>query len=412
MLASGSGDRTVRLWDVASGTELRRLQGHTGSATTAVIDGAQVADALAAAVTAVAFSPDGRTLASGSQRFVIKLWDVATGAELRSIPCGMVNSLAFSPDGKTLASGGEEIIADVKLWDVATGTPRQTLKGHSEYVAFSPDGTLASGSSDKTVRLWDVATGAQLRSFTADAVKSAAFSSDGKTLAAGCRDTTIKLWDVATGAELHTMKGHSNSVTSVKFSPNNQYLVSGSYDGSVKVWEVSSGEELVSLIALDEHDFIAVTPDGLFDGSPVGWNRILWRFNNNSFTYAPIESFFSDFYYPGLLPDIFAGKRLKAPSDISQKDRRQPQLVLSQARTRNSAARASGRSLPIRIVVSEAPAGAQDVRLFRNGSLVKVWHGDVLKGQKRVALASHDSDRRWRESADGIRFQQRQRKKQ
>jgi WD40 repeat protein len=97
-----------------------------------VIGGVQVADALAAAVTAVAFSPDGHTLASGSERFVIKLWDVATGAELRSFPSSMVNSLAFSPDGNTLASGAQEVLANVQLWDVATGKVRHTLKGQSE----------------------------------------------------------------------------------------------------------------------------------------------------------------------------------------------------------------------------------------------------------------------------------------
>ncbi len=387
----------ARCWPAAVGTELSDCGTWPAAQSCAdsrgipelpspCIAGGQVADALAAAVTAVTFSPDGRTLASGSERFVIKLWDVATGAELRSFPSTMVNSLAFSPDGNTLASGAQEIISDVKLWDVATGTARRTLKGRSDYVAFSPDGKLASGSGDKAVRLWDVSTGAELRAFTADAVSTAAFSSDGKILATGSKDKTIKLWDVATGAELHTFRGHSNSVTSVKFSPNNQYLVSGSYDGSVKIWEVSSRQELVGLIALDERDFIVVTPDGLFDGSPAGWNRILWRFNNNSFTYAPIESFFSDFYYPGLLPDIFAGKRLTAPSDISGKDRRQPQLILSQAQNKKSSAGASARSLPIRIAVSEAPAGAQDVRLFRNGSLVRVWRGDVLKGQSAVTL--------------------------
>jgi hypothetical protein len=94
---------------------------------------------------------------------------------------------------------------------------------------------------------------------------------------------------------------------------------------SIKVWELSSGKELASLIALDERDWIVVTPDGLFDGSPAAWNKILWRFNNNTFDYAPVEAFFSDFYYPGLLADIFAGKSPKAPSDIAQKDRRQPQ---------------------------------------------------------------------------------------
>ena len=384
LLASGSSDRTIRLWDVATGKELRKLQGHTGRASPAT-GGLQVADALAAAVTSVAFSPDGKTVASGSERFTIKLWDVATGTELRSFSSAMVSSLAFSPDGKTLASGGQEILANVQLWDIDAGALRQTVKGQSEYVAFSPDGTLATGSQD-TVKLWQGTTGAELRSLSAKAVICATFSSDGKTLATGSRDNTIKLWDLATGAELRTLRGHSNSVSSVRFSSNNKHLVSGSYDASIKVWEVGSGQELVSLLALDERDFIVVTPDGLFDGSPPAWTKVLWRFNNNTFTYAPIEVFFSDFYYPGLLTEIFAGTRPKAPSNISQKDRRQPQLKLSLPRNKESSDGLDTRTLAIRIAVSDATAGAQDVRLFRNGSLVKVWHGDVLRGQKSVAL--------------------------
>jgi hypothetical protein len=154
---------------------------------------------------------------------------------------------------------------------------------------------------------------------------------------------------------------------------------------SIKVWELSSGKELASLIALDERDWIVVTPDGLFDGSPAAWNKILWRFNNNTFDYAPVEAFFSDFYYPGLLADIFAGKSPKAPSDIAQKDRRQPQLKLVLADARPAVALAT-RKVTVKLDLSQAPAGAQDVRLFRNGSLVKVWRGDVLKGQNRVAL--------------------------
>jgi WD40 repeat protein len=327
------------------------------------------------------------------------LWDVATGAEVRSLgtgntqsQAGIVNSISFSPDGKTLASSGEEVLANVQLWDVATGTVRHTLKGHSEFVVFSPDGTLATGSWEN-VKLWDVTTGVELRTLPADRVGAAAFSSDGKTLATGGKDNTIKLWDVATGAQLRALKGHSNSVTSVRFSAYNKYLVSGSYDASVKVWEVGSGQELASLIALDEQDWVVVTPDGLFDGSPAAWDKIRWRFNNDTFNSAPVEAFFSDFYYPGLLADIFAGKRPKAPSDISRKDRRQPQLKLMLADAPTNATLTT-RNVTVKIDVVELAAdkdhkggsGAQDVRLFRNGSLVKVWHGDVLKGQSTVTL--------------------------
>jgi hypothetical protein len=152
-----------------------------------------------------------------------------------------VYSVAWSPDGKTLASGSRDNM--VKLWDTATGKLLSTLEGHSGEVwsvAWSPDGkTLASGSSDQTVKLWDTATGKLLTTLQGhnDVVASVAWSPDGKILASGSSDKTVKLWEAATGKPLTTLEGHTGTVYSVAWSPDGKTLASGAGDKKVKLWE-------------------------------------------------------------------------------------------------------------------------------------------------------------------------------
>ncbi|HMH41963.1 MAG TPA: caspase family protein, partial [Pyrinomonadaceae bacterium] len=139
-------------------------------------------------------------------------------------------------------------------------------------------------------------------------------------------------------------------------------------------------------------DWLVVTPDGLFDGSPAAWKQILWRFSGNTFDVMPAETYFNEFYYPGLLGEVMSGKKPRAPKNISQLDRRQPDLKFSQPDGSSS-----DRTLRVKIEIAEKPAdkdhptgsGARDVRLFRNGSLVKVWRGDVLKGQTAATLETN-----------------------
>jgi WD40 repeat protein len=228
VLASGSGDKTIKLWEVKTGRIINTLSGHSYY------------------VNSVAFSPDGQVLASGSGDETIKLWEVKTGRIINSLTghSHYVNSVAFSPDGQVLASGsGDETI---KLWEVKTGREINTLSGHSHYVfsvAFSPDGqVLASGSSDKTIKLWKEKTGRVINTLTghSGSVYSVAFSPDGQVLASGSGDKTIKLWEVKTGREINSLTGHSNWVRSVAFSPDGQVLASGSWDKTIKLWVVGN----------------------------------------------------------------------------------------------------------------------------------------------------------------------------
>ena len=235
--ATGSQDGVVRLWDVARGRQISSpLTGHTGM------------------VWSVAFSPDGKTLATGSDDGTV-LWDVATGRQIGSPltgHTGIVRSVAFSPDGKTLVTGSED--GTVQLWDVAVGRQiGDPLTGHTGIVwsaAFSPDGkTLATGSDDGTARLWNVADRTGIVTFTGPAPGTASitFRPHNATLAAvvGGDFDAVQLWDVATSHQIgHTLAVHTGMVDSVAFSPDGKTLATGGDDGTVRLWDVATGRQI------------------------------------------------------------------------------------------------------------------------------------------------------------------------
>ncbi len=256
-------DSSVKVWNLSNGQLIYNLPASSWS------------------VLAVAISPNSKILANGNgygspiETETLKLWNLDTGTLIRSIAASAkIGAVAFSPDGKTLISGTQDKTLNIKLWNVDDGQLRKTLSGHTDSVssvAVTSDGkNLVSGSFDKTIRLWDLQTGTLIRTFSqpAGAVTCLAISRDNKFVVSGSSDKTIKLWDLQTGTLIRTFHGHSSVVTSVAISPNGQTLVSGgggydSPDKTIKVWNLNTGEVIHTLTDHTEAvTAIALSPDG------------------------------------------------------------------------------------------------------------------------------------------------------
>ncbi|MBW4557966.1 MAG: hypothetical protein KME59_18930 [Trichormus sp. ATA11-4-KO1] len=318
-LASGSYDNTIKLWDVATGMQICTLQ------------------SISARINDLTYSPDGKTIASGCNDSTIKMWDVVTGREIHSLKghSARVLCVAYSPDGKTLASGSKD--STIKLWDVATGRKIHILQGHATRVntlAYSPNGkVLASGGDDNTIKLWDVITKAQICTLQGHSAKifSLAYSPDGKTLASGSgtQDKTIKLWDVANRREIHTLKGHSSNVISVVYSPDGKTLASGSDDNTIKLWDVVTGTQIYSLHGhSSSFNDLIYNPDGKTIASGSSDHTIkIWQLTSSttkaaSLPVKPIQSQVPQLKQTANLPS----QVLSAPASFTQHS--QPSTVL------------------------------------------------------------------------------------
>ena len=390
---------------------------------------------------AVSFSPDGRFIISRQmlrKNLLTEVWDSQTGTLVRPSDDAALQDRGkpfFSPDGRfrfarffpmksmydpspksMFGFGAAKAFSSeqkIDLYDGHSDKHQRSLDGGDAPTAgivpaagFSFDGKLIAMTGfekkSRSILIYETETGHKVNSFQINEdeqsgpVTTLCLSADERVLAAAYA-AKIDLFEVASGKMIRTLP-HAGGVASLSFSPDGRFLVALGENNDKYIWN-STGEQLATLVNLGgalnnrDNDWLVVTPDGLFDGSPAAWKQILWQFGGNTFDVAPAETFFNEFYYPGLLGDVMAGKKPRAPKNISLLDRRQPELKLITQSTGTT----SERNQSVRIEVTEKPAdkdhatssGVRDVRLFRNGALVKVWRGDVLNGRTATTLEAN-----------------------
>ncbi len=396
---------------------------------------------------AISFSPDGRFLISRQmvlKNLLTEVWDSQTGELVNAPDDGALKDRAkpfYSPDGRFRVAPffamkhindftpGQLFVPFASAWkdvykqrvDLHDGQSDKRLHeldggkaptmGIVPTAGFSYDGKLIAitgfEKEERSVLIYESEKGRKVNTFPINddeqsgPVTTLCISADARFLAAGYA-TKIDIFEVGSGKTIRTLP-HAGRVVSLSFSPDGRFLVALGGNNDKEIWDASTGDKLATLVNLGgavnkrANDWLVVTPDGLFDGSPSGWRQILWQFGGNTFDVTPVETFFNEFYYPGLLAEVMAGKKPNAPKNISQLDRRQPELKLITKEARAGQESISERHVLVKIEVAEQQAdkdhntgsGARDVRLFRNGALVKVWRGDVLKGQASITLEAN-----------------------
>lgn len=268
-VVSGSGDHTLKLWDMASGREIRTFVGHKE------------------AMNSLAVSPDGRYIISASGKLSgsgksLVMWEMQTGQEVRDFqPNDRATAVAFTPNGKYIVtgsssgSGWDDSYKSMALWDAATGREIRKFGDTSSKnaLAVTPDGRHVVANSGWKLKLWDIATGREVRTFQGEhtsILTSVAIRPDGRYAVSGSWDKTLKLWDIATGREIRTMKGHIEKVLSVAFTPDGRHILSGpgGFEDAARLWSVDSGR-LIRTFDVPENlrgsiPSLAVTPDGQY----------------------------------------------------------------------------------------------------------------------------------------------------
>ncbi|MFC1679816.1 caspase family protein, partial [Elusimicrobiota bacterium] len=351
-----------------------------------------------------AFTPDGKRLLTGGLDKKVRVWNARRGRLLETLETKeWARNTAISPDGQFLGTNGPD--NTVALWDLSTGKRIRTFRGHKDKVdtiVFTPDGRhlvsgvgadkIADHLNDTSIRVWDVISGRSVRVLKGHerGVGKVAVTPDGKRIVSSGRDQAIRVWDFATGRELMTLRGHPSLPDSLAVSPDGNLLASASSGETTRFWDLKSGKELCRLYSAGK-EWLVVTREGYFDGTPGGMKMIRWTVGLESF---PLDAFYEGYYVPGLLSRVLAGDRI---ATAGQKSVSEGFALPPKVRITSPAdgAAPDTEEIEVKVTAADQGGGVDEIRLYHNGrALGAKTRGIAIKGRGkgrtkifRVALA-------------------------
>jgi Tol biopolymer transport system component len=373
-IASGSADTSIRIRDAENGREIQTLLGHNS------------------VVKSVVYSPDGRFIVSGSSDSTIKIWDSFTGKELRTLSghSAAVNSLAFSPNGLYLVSGASD--NTVKIWDMGNARELRTLRGHASpvvSVSYSPDGRyIAFGSMDGTISIRDAESGGerQILSGYSEHIKSGlAYSPNSLFLASAMEDNRIVIFDTENGGALRTMSGHTGKVYDLAYSPDGLYLVSASLDGTTRTWDTVTGREITQSIGFNDGEWLSITPDGYYTASVGGDKYFNIRVGRDVYG---LELYRPAFYKPSIVHARLQGRKIRNDRSIYNINTFGVPPALSITNSAYLSVHAVDQTFPLqsfRIYLNDRLIGAEQTAGFSGQGLKAAAAGISVTGKFREA---------------------------
>jgi WD40 repeat protein len=377
---TGSDDETLKLWDVKTGKELKTLAGH------------------AEGVYLVSLSPNGKFAASASKLGELKLWNLQTEREIWSIKDekNIINDVVFSPDGQKIFIAN--LNNGISTVDINNNQLLDGIKDVGQEVmslAISTNGRqlLAGGTTSFTwtnqaLTLWNVANGEKIWTSSSEnlgQVKAVAISPAGNYAVSGGSDRIIRLWNISDGQEIRTFSGHAGSVLGSVFSNSGKNLLSIGKDNTTRLWNISTGKELAQFISFTDGEWIVITPDGYYNSSPNGDKHLNVRIGNSVYG---IDNYREAFFRPDLVKITLSGNALKGYRKITDV-KPPPQVEIF-----DTPMTVAGDELTVKLKLSDTGGGIGDVRLYLNGSAIKLDNTRGLKvvekGNKPVATRSYN----------------------